>query len=288
MSDVPVYGIDREIKEKLEGKLSADQVFEVQQWMEAVLGCALPDGGLTQANLKDGAILVELLNKATGSNVKVNKSALAFKQMENIHQFLVGAERLGCPKFELFQTIDLFEDKNFPQVVQALYSFARHAHKAGHAVPVLGPKLHDSRAVQFTEEQLNAGRNMPTLQSGALTANTGPSALMSVGMPRQITDTRIGHAADVVTLQSGGLVLNPGPSALMSVGMPRQITDARIGQSVAADVVTLQSGGLVVHNPSGSSPLMSVGMPRQIVDSRLAKTGLPDVPAQLTSGHMTK
>lgn len=56
--------------------------------------------------------------------------------MENIAKFLEGCERLGCPKHDLFQTIDLYESKNLGQVVDAIHSLSRHAAKAGCDVPV--------------------------------------------------------------------------------------------------------------------------------------------------------
>lgn len=40
-------------------------------------------------------------------------------QMENIACFLSGAERLGVPKYDLFQTVDLYEKKNMTQVNQS-------------------------------------------------------------------------------------------------------------------------------------------------------------------------
>ena len=36
--------------------------------------------------------------------------------MENISKFLSGAERLGVPKHDMFQTVDLYEKKNMTQV----------------------------------------------------------------------------------------------------------------------------------------------------------------------------
>lgn len=36
--------------------------------------------------------------------------------MENIAHFLAGADKLGVPKHDLFQTIDLYEKKNMTQV----------------------------------------------------------------------------------------------------------------------------------------------------------------------------
>lgn len=41
--------------------------------------------------------------------------------MENISIFLKGAEALGVPKHDLFQTIDLFEKKNMTQVKFIVY-----------------------------------------------------------------------------------------------------------------------------------------------------------------------
>lgn len=69
--------------------------------------------------------------------------------MENIACFLAGAEKLGVPKHDLFQTVDLYEKKNMTQVsqssdtysqhvaygsvkvVDSIFSLSRHAYKAG-------------------------------------------------------------------------------------------------------------------------------------------------------------
>ena len=39
-------------------------------------------------------------------------------QMENISKFLSGAEKLGVPKHDMFQTVDLYEKKNMTQVIK--------------------------------------------------------------------------------------------------------------------------------------------------------------------------
>ena len=36
--------------------------------------------------------------------------------MENIGFFLSGCEAYGCPKTDIFQTVDLYEAQNIPQV----------------------------------------------------------------------------------------------------------------------------------------------------------------------------
>lgn len=51
--------------------------------------------------------------------------------MENISMFLRGAEALGVPKHDLFQTVDLFEKKNMTQVVDSIFAISRYGYKAG-------------------------------------------------------------------------------------------------------------------------------------------------------------
>lgn len=51
--------------------------------------------------------------------------------MENIAHFLAGADKLGVPKHDLFQTIDLYEKKNMTQVVDTIFAVSRYAYKAG-------------------------------------------------------------------------------------------------------------------------------------------------------------
>ncbi|KAI9223038.1 calponin homology domain-containing protein [Blastocladiella britannica] len=180
-SDVPVYGIDVELKAKLDGKVSAEQIDDARRWIAEVLGRDVPV--LDQPTLKDGTLLLELLAAITGKTVKIQRSKMPFMQMENVAQFLLGAEKLGCPQHDLFQTIDLYENKNFGQVIMALYSVARHAHKAGLQVPLLGPKLNDRQERNFSDEQLDAGRYVPSILSQV--ANPGASGGTIYGIPRQ-------------------------------------------------------------------------------------------------------
>lgn len=51
------------------------------------------------------------------------------------------------------------------QVVDALFAVARHAQKKASWIPALGPRLADKHAVAFSDEQLNAGKYLPTQQS---------------------------------------------------------------------------------------------------------------------------
>ncbi|CEG81053.1 Putative Vacuolar biogenesis protein [Rhizopus microsporus] len=76
---------------------------------------------------------------------KFKQSKMPFVQMENISIFLKGAEALGVPKHDLFQTIDLYEKKNMTQVVDSIYAISRYGYKAGTCSNYLGPKLADKQ-----------------------------------------------------------------------------------------------------------------------------------------------
>lgn len=62
--------------------------------------------------------------------VKANSSKLAFKQMENINNFLTACEKLGMSKVDLFQTVDLYEKQNMVQVVTTIHALGRKVHLA--------------------------------------------------------------------------------------------------------------------------------------------------------------
>ena len=48
--------------------------------------------------------------------MKLSIQGSAFMLMENVQAFLGAAKRYGVPEEEVFQTPDLFEKRNIPQV----------------------------------------------------------------------------------------------------------------------------------------------------------------------------
>ena len=57
--------------------------------------------------------------------VKYNKMKVAFKQMENISNFLTACEGYGVHKTDLFQTVDLYENQNMVKVVSTIHALGR-------------------------------------------------------------------------------------------------------------------------------------------------------------------
>lgn len=60
-------------------------------------------------------VLCELINslcKDAKPVKRIQTSTMAFKQMEQVSQFLAAAERYGVTKSDMFQTVDLWEGKS--------------------------------------------------------------------------------------------------------------------------------------------------------------------------------
>lgn len=101
--------------------------------------------------LKDGEILCKLgqlipiSNISNNSNptLKFKNSKMAFIQMENISFFLKLCQLIKLPHDEIFQTIDLFENKDPYQICITLMSFSRIANDLDNKIffKVIGPKI---------------------------------------------------------------------------------------------------------------------------------------------------
>lgn len=144
-----------------------EQEQEVLEWISAVLGEKLPPGAYEDV-LKDGVVLCKLANKLTpGSVKKIQERGTNFQLMENVQRFQAAIKKYGVPEEEIFQTADLFERRNIPQVTLCLYSLGRITQKHPEFTgPTLGPKMAEKNERSFTEEQLRANEGQLNLQMG--------------------------------------------------------------------------------------------------------------------------
>ncbi|CAF0764097.1 unnamed protein product [Rotaria sp. Silwood1] len=153
---MPAYGMDIAIKRKIAAKRDPNLDREVQEWIEAIIGEKFPDVPYEEA-LKDGVILCKLMNKLQPNAIpKYTTSGGSFKFRENISLFQNAARDYGLADPELFQTIDLFEKRNIPQVTRCLFALSREARKNKFDGPLLGSTTTQANMPQFTEEKLNA------------------------------------------------------------------------------------------------------------------------------------
>merc|ERR1712071_214194 len=144
-----------------------EQEKEILDWIEAVLGEKLPAGAYEDV-LRDGIVLCRMMNKiAAGSVNKIQTSGGSFKLMENIQRFQASLKKYGVPEEEIFQTADLYERRNIPQVTLCINALARLTQKhPEYTGPRLGPKMADGNKREFTEEQLRAIEGHVGLQAG--------------------------------------------------------------------------------------------------------------------------
>merc|ERR1712059_117505 len=150
-------------------------------WIGAVMGEPLPEGDFAEV-LKNGVVLCKLMNKIQPESVKKFKEkGPAFLLMENVQTFLAAAKKYGVPEEEVFQTPDLFEQRNVTQVALCLFSLARATQKHPEFTgPTIGPKMATKNERNFTDEQIRKGRDATIgLQSGS---NAGASQAGHGGM----------------------------------------------------------------------------------------------------------
>ena len=102
-----------------------------------------------------------MMNKIVPDAIKKFKQkGPAFLLMENVQSFLAAIKKYGVPDEEVFQTPDLFEARNIPQVTLCLYALARTTQKhPEYAGPQMGPKMSTENKREFTEEQIRKGRD---------------------------------------------------------------------------------------------------------------------------------
>ena len=136
---------------------------EARAWIEAMLGEKL--GALSlQEELKDGVVLCRIANTIEpGVCPKPSTARMAFKQMDNIANYLKACTALGVPSEDLFQTVALFEGQNMPAVLINVHSLGRVAQsRPDFNGPTLGAKLATENARAFDETMLFEGRCAPT------------------------------------------------------------------------------------------------------------------------------
>ncbi|CAF2382331.1 unnamed protein product [Rotaria sp. Silwood2] len=173
------------LSRQIAGKRSTDLDHEAQEWVEAVIGEKFPKCAYEDA-LKDGIILCKLINKLQpGSVSKICTSGGGFKLRENVSAFQAAARAYGLPDAELFQTVDLFEKRNIPQVTQCIHALGRHAQRKKFTGPTLGPKMSDSNQRDFSDEQLRAGQSMVGLLNEGMNKGANQSG-QNFGLSRHI------------------------------------------------------------------------------------------------------
>eukprot|EP01084_Bolivina_argentea_P097334 174983_1 len=181
------YGLDAELSKKAVASYDYDAENEARLWIEEVTGVKT-DGDLGSC-LKDGALLCKVINAVKPGTIKrINTSKMPFKQMENISIFLRACRTLGVPEYSLFETVDLFEEKDLSIVIRCIHSLGGAVQKScpDYSGPRLGVAQRAPAIRQWTDEQrkrqAKKAAATPTILSKGSSATMEKSKVVLTGI----------------------------------------------------------------------------------------------------------
>jgi len=150
------YGMDSDLKKKMDAKLDPHKLAQALAWIEALSGMRAGGQSLHEF-LKDGVALCKAINVIKPGVVRtINNSTMPFKQMENVASYLTACRTLGMKSSDEFMTKDLYENANMVIVVDNIHALGGISRKvAGFNGPYIGVKVADENKREFTAAQLD-------------------------------------------------------------------------------------------------------------------------------------
>ncbi|KAL6939364.1 hypothetical protein ACO0RG_003201 [Hanseniaspora osmophila] len=133
------------------------RVYEAKEWMESIIDEELPSvmSLVTRNALQDGVALAKIAQKVNSSLVpQVHPSTTKFKYklLENIENFLLLVDTVDVPNNFKFESTDLYDGKNIPQVFETLHALAFTLHqKWPKKVPAM---INEFGLVNFSKDDL--------------------------------------------------------------------------------------------------------------------------------------
>jgi len=191
------YGLDADIKNKMDAKYDTELENKAKTWLESVTGGK--QKGSFQDWLKDGRVLCAAMNKLKPNSITVNGQSSAFKERENVANYLAACKSYGVKETDLFMTEDLYEGKNMGQVVQNISALASVAQTKGNKLGKnigLGVQMAQENRREFSAETLAAGNSIPSRQTQGSHGYQDESAKIS--LDRQIIKNVSGYTASSV------------------------------------------------------------------------------------------
>jgi len=159
--------LQAQVAAKMFNKRDANAECEALTWLYEVAGEPVPDT-FNWAKLRDGVLMCKAMNNLMPGSIKnISTSEASFKQMENINKFTKACEKYGVPVHDLFQTVDLYEQKELNSVTGTIFALGRTAHTHPEwKGPLLGPAPATESKREWTEEQLRASQGIIGMQAG--------------------------------------------------------------------------------------------------------------------------
>jgi len=201
-------GSARDHQNKVEAGFDCEEALKCLAWIREVTGDTIPmeevDSSVKHKvsdffwkTLKSGMLLCKLINCVVPEDLQINMNTTTFKISGNesfemarerarLELFVYKCQEFGVSDALTFQTDQLYERTNLPQVCAAIRSLGIEAESrpsyTGHR---MWPKKSESNRRTFTDEQMRMGESVINLQMG--TNKFASQAGMNFGKKRMIT-----------------------------------------------------------------------------------------------------
>jgi len=123
-TDAPTHGLDDDLKLKKEARFDAKLMQDAVDFINSLVpgGADGSNGAAGFAeSLSSGVTLCNLVNALKADTIKVNPAPkMAFHKQEQIGNFLSALPQFGLRASDIFVTVDLFEQKNIPLVIDTI------------------------------------------------------------------------------------------------------------------------------------------------------------------------
>jgi len=253
-----VFGLDKDIQDKMRAKFDPNKQANSQAWIEELTGKEFPDD--FHPSLKSGVLLCKALNKIKPKSVrKINKGKAPFVQRENIVNYLNGCKALGMKDTDCFVTQDLYEGDNMVAVIDQIYALGALSRKVENFDgPYFGVKFADENKREFTEEQLKASKKIVPLQNAgsiAVEKSKGTDHIVMYGK----AGTSLGKSAGGISQQNAGSIAvekSKGTDHIVKYGIVGQ----EMGESLDKSGISQQNAGSIqVAKSKGTDHIVKYG-----------------------------
>jgi hypothetical protein len=122
-----------------------------------------------------------------GSIPKISTKGGQFKMMENINKFQDAIRKYGVPDIDVFQTVDLYERRNIPQVTQCIMALGRTVR------PEPKKKKKKKKNLKFLNFHYfsKTNKQLFNCDSSAICTPNGPDLSSDLNLQMKIRDTSL-------------------------------------------------------------------------------------------------
>lgn len=269
---------------------------EAREWIEEIVGIKF-DASFADS-LKDGAILCRLVQTIYGMagrpvTFKINEPAtfkpvsMASKKRENITNAITAIRALGMKEFEMFGTVDLYEEKNIPQVVNCIHALGRLMQSATFAslgLPKLGVKVQEKNTRTFSEAQIAQARSAVSLMS--LGSSKYGTQAMSEVLEGKAATIQMTASPSVSTPSKARAADASGSAASASKPASHAASGAAPVASPSASPATADSAESATVVPVSTSIAASAVTPAKIVEAESSTDVTPAATSSDTSSAL--